>query len=319
MARMPKGEPRSVPDPVGEQYDAMIRQERLSKLGFKSTPTTPRLVIDKDYFSPFADPVARLDLKPRHGQAFKIGEKTYREIDNGRANILVEVNDTLASPAELAERRRGIDRAFFIANNPIGGVGYGLATLANRSPGKRDAALMAGGLADAAMLGAAPRGATPRIRAAPPPRAQPVSPPLLQDNIRYRDLSANGQAMGARATLTPGMLSKGSKVRKNPPGWQGNGNFYKEHRAHLIGKLFGGMGQDRRNAVTMTDRANSLEMRTFEERVKGRVKAGEVIEYSVTPLYNEGVLPPASVLLTATGSRGAPIARLVNNPAGRRK
>lgn len=79
------------------------------------------------------------------------------------------------------------------------------------------------------------------------------------------------------------------------------------------------MGQDRRNAVTMTDRANSLEMRTFEERVKGRVKAGEVIEYSVTPLYNEGVLPPASVLLTATGSRGAPIARLVNNPAGRRK
>ena len=61
MARMPRGEPRSVPDLVGEQYDAMIRQERLSKLGFKSTPTTPRLVIDKDYFSPFADPVARLD------------------------------------------------------------------------------------------------------------------------------------------------------------------------------------------------------------------------------------------------------------------
>lgn len=319
MARMPKGEPQSVPDPVGEQYDAMIRQERLNKLGFKSTPTMPRLVIDKDYFSPFADPVARLDLKPRNGPTVSIGGKTYREIDNGRANVLVEVNDTLASPAELAERRRGIDRAFFIASNPLGGAAYGLAALANRSPKTRDAALMAGGLADAAMLGAAPRGAAPRVRATPPPRAEPVSPPLLRDSIRLRELSANGQAMGAWATLTPSTLSKGSKVRQNPPGWQGHGNIYKEHRAHLIGKLFGGMGQDRRNAVTMTDRANSPEMSTFERRVKNRVKAGEVIEYSATPLYNEGVLPPASILLTATGSRGAPIARLVNNPAGRRK
>jgi len=29
MAQMPRGEPRSVPDPAGERYDAMIRQERL--------------------------------------------------------------------------------------------------------------------------------------------------------------------------------------------------------------------------------------------------------------------------------------------------
>jgi hypothetical protein len=31
MARMPRGEPRSVPDPDGERYDEMIRQERLKK------------------------------------------------------------------------------------------------------------------------------------------------------------------------------------------------------------------------------------------------------------------------------------------------
>ena len=142
---------------------------------------------------------------------------------------------------------------------------------------------------------------------------------MLRDKVRFRNLSANGQAMGAAATLTADTLSKGSRVRWNPPGWQGNGDTYKEHRAHLIGKLFGGLGRDRRNAVTMKDRANSPEMSTFEKRVKRRVKAGEVIEYSATPLYNEGVLPPASVLLTATGSRGAPIARLVKNPAGRRK
>jgi hypothetical protein len=31
MARMPKGGPRSVPDPEGERYDEMIRQERLKR------------------------------------------------------------------------------------------------------------------------------------------------------------------------------------------------------------------------------------------------------------------------------------------------
>ena len=31
MAQMPRGEPRSVPDPAGEQYDEMIRQERLKR------------------------------------------------------------------------------------------------------------------------------------------------------------------------------------------------------------------------------------------------------------------------------------------------
>lgn len=31
MAQMPKGGPRSVPDPAGEHYDEMIRQERLNR------------------------------------------------------------------------------------------------------------------------------------------------------------------------------------------------------------------------------------------------------------------------------------------------
>jgi len=31
MAQMPRGEPRSVPDPAGERYDEMIRQERLKR------------------------------------------------------------------------------------------------------------------------------------------------------------------------------------------------------------------------------------------------------------------------------------------------
>ena len=31
MARMPTGQPRSVPDPEGEAYDEMLREERLKR------------------------------------------------------------------------------------------------------------------------------------------------------------------------------------------------------------------------------------------------------------------------------------------------
>ena len=67
-----------------------------------------------------------------------------------------------------------IDRAFFMANNPLAGAAYGVASLANASPGARDAALAAGGTLDAVMQGAAPRGAPIRGRPSPP-RPRPRS------------------------------------------------------------------------------------------------------------------------------------------------
>lgn len=318
MAQMPRGEPRSVPDPAGEQYDGMLRLERLKEQRVQPAVGKPPLRLDEDNFSPFARRVDTLDLSARKGRAFVIGNKTYREFDNGRANVLTEVGDPMVSPAELAERRRGINRALFMAGHPLGATVYGIATLANRSPKARDTALIAGGLADTAMLGASPFGAAPRAQTMQQ-KALLVAPPMLRDKTRYRNLSANGQAMGADATLTADTIGRGTRVRWNPPGWQGDGRKYKEHRSHLIGKLFGGIGRDRQNAVTMTDKANSPRMSDFEKRVKTRVNDGEVVEYSATPLYNKGVLPPSSILLTAHGSRGAPIARLVENPAGRRK
>jgi len=75
-----------------------------------------------------------------------------------------------------------------------------------------------------------------------------------------------------------------------------------------------------RNIVTLTHRgANTPQMQRFENGVARRLRAGEVVEYSSTPLYTDGALPPSAILLTAHGSRGMPAARLVLNPAGRRK
>jgi hypothetical protein len=41
MAQMPKGEPRSAPDPVGEQYDEMIRQKKLKEQRAEASAATP--------------------------------------------------------------------------------------------------------------------------------------------------------------------------------------------------------------------------------------------------------------------------------------
>jgi hypothetical protein len=70
--------------------------------------------------------------------------------------------------------------------------------------------------------------------------------------------------------------------------------------------------------VTLSRRANSPQMRDFEDKVAGRVRAGEIIEYMAKPIYSEGILPPSGVLLTGFGNYGPPIARLIRNPAGRR-
>lgn len=321
MGQMPRGEPRSVPDPAGEQYDEMIRQERLKGQHAEAAAARPPLSLGAAPFSPFEH---RLDFRhqaPRLNPAVAIGGQRYREIDNGRANVLVPIDDPRVSPAELAERRRAIERAFFMAANPLGGAAYGLATLANLSPQARDGALIAGGLADAAMLGVAPRGAP--VRGAPvSPRVEPGPPTWQRPNARYSEPNAKGQATGITATLTAPKLGSGTRAnrRLTPPGWQGNGKVHNEARAHLHGRELGGSGSDKRNIVTMTHNgANTPQMSGFEREVARRVRAGEVVEYSATPLYNEGVLPPSAILVTAHGSRGAPTARIIHNPAGRRR
>jgi hypothetical protein len=105
-----------------------------------------------------------------------------------------------------------------------------------------------------------------------------------------------------------------------PPGWQGRGDKFNEARGHLLGWQLGGFADEPKHVVTLTQTpANSPHMRDFENAVARRVREGEVIEYLAKPLYSAGILPPAMMLLTAHGSRGAPIARVVQNPAGWRK
>lgn len=173
-------------------------------------------------------------------------------------------------------------------------------------------------MADAALLGVAARGAS--ARSLPPPfRGAPAPEPVPRDDVRYGRVNANGQATGVNSTLTADMLGTGNRARGTPPGWQGDGRRYNEARGHLQGRRFGGLGNSP-NVVTMTHiGTNTPQMRGFEDSVARRLRTGEVVEYFVTPLYGPGALPPSAILLAAYGSRGAPAARVIENPAGRRR
>lgn len=256
--------------------------------------------------------------EPSLSSTVTIGGRTYKGYDNGKANTLVPV-DTL-SPAQRAARQRDHERLALMTNHPLAGASYGLASLLGASSPTRDRALAAGVAANTAVLGG--QGRAPSAARLPAPRARVAPPTLERPSFRLGRLNEDGQASGATATLTAPLLGTGTRSdrRLTPPGWQGHGTRFNEARGHLIARMLGGTGRDMRNLVTLTQHgANTPQMQRFEEPVARRVRAGEVIEYTSTPLYRPGVLPPSAVLLTAQGARAEPVARLILNPAGRRR
>ncbi len=300
MAQVPRGEPRSVEDPDREPYEEMIRTEKLQR-----TIAEGDYDSEPDYFT----------LYPRSQ-----GVPLPASAPNTPQNALFCTVPDAISPAERASRRQAIERALTMADSPLGGAAYGIASLAGASQRGRDQALAAGVGADTVMTSVAPFGAALRGRPTPPaPAAGPIG--SQRPSIRYGELNERGQATGAKATLTEPMLDTGTRAnwRQTPPGWQGDGSRYNEARAHLLGRQLGGRGVPR-NIATMTQNgANTPQMRGFEDAVARRVRAGEVVEYFATPLYEDGILPPSAVLVSATGSRQQPMARLIFNLAGARR
>jgi len=260
--------------------------------------------------------------RPGLRDTVKIGGQWYRGVDNGRANVLVPISDANVSPALRASRREGMDRFEYMAAHPFGSIAYGIAALGNASPRGRDKAMKTGGLIDESMFAVAPLAArAPRVA---PPRPGSVAPPTLpQPAVRYGQLSKDGQASTAAATISRPIIGTGTRAPKRmaPAGWGGNPKDLNEARGHLIAKILGGLGNDPRNLVTLTHHgANTPQMRDFEKNAARRVrKNGEIIDYMAQPLDSPGTLPPSDLLLTARTSRGDMAARIIRNPAGRRK
>jgi hypothetical protein len=215
-------------------------------------------------------------------------------------------------------RRAGLERVDYMARNPVAGAAYAVATLAGASPQARDRAMVAGGALNAVALSAAPLGARTRRPPVRYPSAQIAPPTLARAPIRYGTSTSTGQATGANATVTKSMLRSGGRVRKGLtlPGLIDSG---KQDRSHLIAKLLGGAARSPQEVVPLDRRANRGSMRTFEESGGNRVRAGEILEYFVSPLYRSGNSAPSAVIMSAHGSRGGVTPRVIQNRIGARQ
>jgi len=96
-----------------------------------------------------------------------------------------------------------------------------------------------------------------------------------------------------------------TRPRVRVPGWV-SGKGY--NRTHLLAAQLGGSNKDPRNFVTMYEHANSPVMRALENQIREAVdKKGEIIEYTVTPVYttnDPNDLIPLGLTIEARGNMG---------------
>jgi hypothetical protein len=268
--------------------------------------------------NPFPRPsiVPNFRQQPGLNSVATIGGQRYRQVDNGRANVLVPAGP-LTPPAQLAQQRAAAERALFMAQNPLAGAAYGVASVAGASPRGRDLAMAFGATADAAMLGTAPFGARGRTSVLYPPRRPPLAT-SARDPIRTQPANATEQAMGANATVTRSMIGTGRRANRKvaPPGYLGSAvhDF-----GHLMSEGMGGTANTPQETMALHKWPNQQAMGSFEKAVIGRARRGEVVEYFVKPLYDGPASAPSSVVLSAQGSRGDFTPRIIPNIAGRPK
>lgn len=137
MALEPKGTPRSVPDSADELYNKLFGPQESAD----GNAQDPLAAAASAVLATTGRRPSYLDLRPGLSDTVTIGGQTYREADNGRANVLVPADDPLVSPTMREDQQRAVSRVMFMADHPLGGAAYGIASLANAPQGTRDAAL----------------------------------------------------------------------------------------------------------------------------------------------------------------------------------
>lgn len=270
--------------------------------------------------SPLGSPLGNLrQTPPQVRNTVTLNGRTYREIDNGKAGVLVPIQESGASQVARTQQRRAIERAQIMANSPLAGAAFGLASLAGAPPRTRDWALRVGENADAALGFGAPRaGAGARRR----PVRRPAPEVQRDGSIRYREANAAGQSQGVHASLGAPMLGTGgpTKRRVKPPGFVSGKAPHGHHRAHLLGKQLGGHADKPKKVfAAIGNPTNSPQMSSFESDVARKVASGELIEYSVIPHYTPGMPAPSFIAMSAWGSGGTRKALVLENPLGRPK
>ncbi|MFF4708841.1 DUF6531 domain-containing protein [Streptomyces sp. NPDC001288] len=139
-------------------------------------------------------------------------------------------------------------------------------------------------------------------------------------SVRFGKLDDLDRPTGIYAALRKEMLNTGSEAgTTRTPGWRGDGTAFNEARGHLLANILGGPGKGpyaRQNLVTLTQNpVNTPVMKAIEAKVYKAVDKGEIVQYSVKPVY-EGTNPiPIRLEISAHGNRGFSLHEPLENPA----
>ena len=133
-------------------------------------------------------------------------------------------------------------------------------------------------------------------------------------SIHYGELDSLGRATGVDATITVDMVGTGTPAKSSikPAGFGGQKAGHA--RGHLLGNQLGGAGDDPRNLTTLFQNpVNHPVMSSVEGSVRKAVEAGEVVQYSVKPIYEGNTLIPSGVTIKAEGDKGFYIYQTILN------
>jgi RHS repeat-associated protein len=206
------------------------------------------------------------------------------------------------------------EQAFGGVDNLGGALEFGVMLWATFSPqGQRAADLV--DLIDSAL----DDGPVDPLSMTPPGPLGPRGGPLgggapRSGAVRYGELDDLNRPTGVTATLTKDMVGTGSPAARSitPPGF--GGGEVGHARGHLLGNQLGGSGSDPRNLVTIFQNpANSPVMRGYENQIRAALESGQVVDYTVTPIYRGFELMPVGITLRASGSGGLDISLSVLN------
>ena len=133
-------------------------------------------------------------------------------------------------------------------------------------------------------------------------------------SIHYGELDSLGRATGVDATITVDMVGTGTPAKSSikPAGFGGQKAGHA--RGHLLGNQLGGAGDDPGNLTTLFQNpVNHPVMSSVEGSVRKAVEAGEVVQYSVKPIYEGNTLIPSGVTVKAEGDKGFYIYQTILN------
>lgn len=120
--------------------------------------------------------------------------------------------------------------------------------------------------------------------------------------VNYEPLDKQGRATKAEAVINKEMINTGTKAnpKVRPPGFKSGLEPYGHSRGHLIGRQFGGSGDDMKNLVTMyQEPVNSPLMTDYENMIRWAVGKGDTVRYRVIPVYDKQEPIPTEILMEA--------------------